>query len=114
MLQRQELQEPETSEVVRLAQQMYERDRSEQERQSSLAAAAEEMGIPSEYLEKAAAQLKARSIPVTQQQSLAQRSPVAVFVALAMGLMVAVILGFFLTYARAQTPAPPVMVAPPP
>lgn len=116
-LQHQETQEPPTSEVVRLAQQMYERDRAEKERQSSLAAAAEEMGIPSEYLTKAAAQLKARQVPV-MQRSLAQRSPVAVMVALVMGLMVAVILGYLLTFAGPRAPepmpSPPVMVQPSP
>src|SRR5687767_7589769 len=111
-VQHQEIEEPPTSEVVRLAQQLYERDRAEQERHSSLAAAAEEMGIPSQYLDKAAAQLKARR-SVVAQQPLVQRRPVAAVLVLAFSLMLGVFLLFFLTYARTQAP-PPMLATPAP
>lgn len=101
-LQHQEVQEPDTSEVIRLAQQMYERDRLETERRSSLAAAAEEMGIPAEYLAKAAAQLKTRQVTVPTQRL--SRSKTATIVALALGVLMAVLMSFLLTTVRAVSP----------
>ena len=111
-LQHQETQEPPTSEVVRLAQQMYERDRAEQERQSSLAAAAEEMGIPSEYLTKAAAQLKARQIVAPTAQTRRKALPLIMAAALAMAF--ALMLVTLLYLSRAEVPSPPTAVEPPP
>lgn len=111
-LQHQEVQEPETSEVIRLAQQMYERDRAEQERRTSLAAAAEEIGIPAEYLAKATAQLKARSVVAPAQR--VQRSKAAVMLAMAIGFFVAIMLSFWLTSVRSvPEPFPPVAIEAP-
>jgi hypothetical protein len=112
MLKHQETSEPETSEVIRLAQQMYERDRTEQARQSSLMAAAEEVGIPSEYLTKATAQLKSRQIGLTPLASLqAERTRKPALLALALALLLGVSLLFSLTFVRsvARSPAVPIM-----
>jgi hypothetical protein len=110
-LQHQEVQEPETSEVIHLAQQMYERDRAENERRTSLAAAAEEIGIPAEYLAKATAQLKAKQRVSTQQQT--KRSPVAMLIAAAIAMFIAIVLSYFLTVVR-EAPQAPVMESPSP
>ena len=111
-LRHRETEGPSTSEVVHLAQQMYERDRSEQEREKNLADAAEEIGIPPEYLAKATAQLNARRSDVTHQ-ALALQTQRRPLLALAIALMVAMILiGFlFAVVPVAQAPiAPPTVV----
>jgi hypothetical protein len=120
-LRHRETEGPSTSEVVHLAQRMYERDRAEQEREKHLADAAEEIGIPSEYLAKATAQLNAQRSGVTRLP-LAFQSQRRALLAAAFGLMVAILLlGFSLTLARVATSpvaelAPPTVVrtAPPP
>jgi hypothetical protein len=117
MLKHQETSEPETSEVIRVAQQMYERDRAEKERQSSLMAAAEEVGIPSEYLTKATAHLKARQIHSTPLTSVqAQRARKPALLALALALAVGILLLFSITYIRSESRSPAVAIleSPPP
>jgi hypothetical protein len=119
MLKHQEITEPDTSEVIRLAHQMYERDQAEQERRSSLMAAAEEVGIPSEYLAKATAQLKLRQaqqpmrVPV---QVIQQRR--TTFLLTTIGLVTGILMLFALSYlgleARAPVVAPPTVIQPEP
>jgi hypothetical protein len=116
MVQHQETAEPETSEVIHLAQQLYERDRAEQERRSSLAAAAEEVGIPSEYLTKAAMQLKSRQASqatVVPVQAVQQRSRALFMIVL--GVAMALFMLAFITALRSQVAPPyiaPVATAP--
>ena len=111
-LQHQETQEPSTSEVVRLAQQLYERDRAEKERQTNLAAAAEEMGIPSEYLTKATAQLKARQTVTPHVRN--QRSPFPMLISALVAGAIGLLLAIFLTYARTESPVAATVNEPPP
>lgn len=115
MRQQQKTAEPTSSDVIRLAHQMYERDRAEQLRQSSLVAAAEEVGIPAEYMAKATAQLqtqRANEVPTKARQ----REKIAFFmlpVALAVGLLL-VLCGALVVFST-PVPAPAVAVqaAPP-
>jgi tetratricopeptide (TPR) repeat protein len=115
MPQHRERTEPDPSEVVRLAMQMYERDRTEQQRRSSLMAAAEEVGIPGEYLAKATAELKARQAhqPTVDPVQVTRRRTIVLLMA-AFGLAMGTLMLSFLTYRRSEAPAPAVAIEAPP
>jgi tetratricopeptide (TPR) repeat protein len=102
-----QLQEPSESEVISLAQQLLERDRAVQSRQSSLVAAAEEVGIPADYMAQATAQLRAQAALGQQRPAARPQRLLPVAAALALVLVMA---GFSMATLR-QAPAP--VVAPP-
>lgn len=111
MLKHQQTIESDTSEVIRLAHQLYERDRSEQEHNSSLIAAAEEMGIPAEYMAKATEMLKSGQAQQTVRvPALGTRQRSIALVLAAFGLAIGVLMLVFLTYVRAEVSAPAVAV----
>ena len=68
MLRLKDIPETDTPEVIQTAQRLYEQERSESERTSSLADAAEEVGLPREYLERAAQEVHQRRVVAMHEQ----------------------------------------------
>ncbi len=68
MLRLKDVPETETAEVIRVAQELYERETSETRRRDSLVDAAEELGLPGEYLERAAHEVHQRRVAEIQQR----------------------------------------------
>lgn len=68
MLRTQDIPPEEMSEVVRVASAMYERERAADQERKATVDAAEEMGLPAAYLERAAAEVHARRVAQIQQR----------------------------------------------
>src|SRR4051794_29334133 len=92
-------------EVVHIASELYEKDRQldveSQERQATVEAA-KEVGLPEEYLHRAAAELHVRRVAQAQQRGQRRR------LGLAAALTSIVVLALGGVYVKSQSPAPPV------
>lgn len=86
MLRLKDVPESETSEVIRVAQEMYERETSETLRRNSLVDAAEEMGLPGEYLERATQEVHQRRVVEIQQKRRKRNLLIASTAAVALGI----------------------------
>src|SRR5204862_120590 len=110
-----ELPEAESSEVIRLAQQLYERDQAENARRESLLAAAEEVGLPREYLVRAAAEIQARREVRIEQVHPSQRlSPIRLLLpALLVGFVLFLTLLLYGLRSESIQPATAILAPPP-
>lgn len=94
-------------EVVRIANQLYEKDQrlaeQDQER-NSYVSAAEELGVPKEYLEKAAAELHRQRVVESHDKQQGKAKAIMFFAAALAGGIALVMTGFLITPTRMSPP----------
>ena len=91
MLRLKDLPPEEMNEVVRVASELHDRETTETRERQATVAAAEEVGIPEEYMERAAAEVHARRVAVAQEKRRKRRTTIALiaaFVAIGGGVAV--------------------------
>lgn len=83
MLRLKDLPPEEMNEVVRVASELHDRETTETRERHATVAAAEEVGIPEEYMERAAAEVHARRVAAVQEKRRKRRTAVGVTAAIA-------------------------------
>ncbi len=78
MLRFKDLPEEQRGEVVRVASELYDRETTEARERKATIDAAEEVGIPEAYLERAAAEVHARRVAAVQEKRRKQRIGIGV------------------------------------
>lgn len=91
------------SEVVRVAGELYDKETAENQERRATVAAAAEMGLPKEYLDRAAVLVHARAA-----EQVAKRRRRRVGVAAGLGVAAVIGGGWLVTHPRPAAPVPPV------
>lgn len=113
MLKTQDIPPEELSEVVRIAGEMQDRESAETRQRKATVDAAEEMGIPAEYMERAAAEVHARRVEAIQAKRR-RRNVIIATVAAAAGLGLGATTLIGVSRAPVSPPPPQVVAAPSP